>query len=79
MRFANPHIFWLIAVVVALIAIFIYGVYIQRRKLHRFGNIQLLSTLMPNVSYIRPQVKFYMLVVALLFAVFFKYKHNNMK
>ena len=45
MRFANPHIFWFIAIVIALIAIFIYGVYEQRRKLHRFGNIELLNIL----------------------------------
>ena len=49
MRFANPHIFWLFIVVIALIAIFVYGVYIQRRKLRRFGNPQLLRELMPNV------------------------------
>ena len=70
MRFANPHIFWLFIVVIALIAIFVYGVYIQRRKLRRFGNPQLLRELMPNVSYIRPQVKFYMLVVALVLLIF---------
>ena len=70
MRFANPHIFWLFIVVIALIAIFVYGVYIQRRKLSRFGNPQLLRELMPNVSYIRPQVKFYLLIVALVLLIF---------
>ena len=70
MRFANPHIFWLIAVVVALVAIFVYGVYVQRRKLSVLGNPKLLKDLMPNVSYIRPQIKFYLLVVALILLVF---------
>ena len=70
MRFANPHIFWLFIVVIVLIAIFVYGVYIQRRKLSRFGNPQLLRELMPNVSYIRPQVKFYLLIVALVLLIF---------
>ena len=70
MRFANPHIFWLFIVVIALIAIFIHGVYIQRRRLKRFGNPQLLRELMPNVSYIRPHIKFYMLIVALSLLIF---------
>lgn len=70
MRFANPHIFWLLSLVVVLVALFVYGVYIQRRRLRQFGNPELLRTLMPNVSYIRPQLKFYLLAVALVLIVF---------
>lgn len=70
MRFANPHIFWLLLLIVLLAAIFIYGVYVQRRRLRQFGNPELLRSLMPNVSYIRPQLKFYLLVVALVLIVF---------
>ncbi|MBQ5925612.1 MAG: VWA domain-containing protein [Paludibacteraceae bacterium] len=70
MRFANPHIFWLLSLVVVLVALFIYGVYVQRRRLRQFGNPELLRTLMPNVSYIRPQLKFYLLAVALVLIVF---------
>jgi Ca-activated chloride channel family protein len=70
MRFANPHIFWLLSLVVLLVALFIYGVYVQRRRLRQFGNPELLRSLMPNVSYIRPQLKFYLLVVALVLIVF---------
>ena len=70
MRFANPHIFWLLSLVVVLVALFIYGVYVQRRRLRQFGNPELLRSLMPNVSYIRPQLKFYLLVVALVLIVF---------
>ena len=70
MRFANPHIFWLLSLVVLLVALFFYGVYVQRRRLRQFGNPELLRSLMPNVSYIRPQLKFYLLVVALVLIVF---------
>ena len=70
MRFANPHIFWLLSLVVVLVAIFIYGIYVQRRRLRQFGNPELLRSLMPNVSYIRPQLKFYLLVVALVLIIF---------
>ena len=70
MRFANPHIFWLLSLVVVLVALFIYGVYVQRRRLRQFGNPELLRSLMPNVSYIRPQLKFYLLAVALVLIVF---------
>lgn len=70
MRFANPHIFWLLSLVVVLVAIFIYGIYVQRRRLRQFGNPELLRSLMPNVSYIRPQLKFYLLVVALVLMIF---------
>ena len=54
----------------AITTIFILGVYIQRRRLKRFGNPQLLRELMPNVSYIRPHIKFYMLIVALSLLIF---------
>lgn len=70
MRFANPYMFWLLPLILLLVAIFIYGVYIQRRRLKQFGNPRLLSSLMPNVSYIRPQVKFYLLVGVLVLIVF---------
>ena len=70
MRFANPHIFWLLSLVVVLVAIFICGIYVQRRRLRQFGNPELLRSLMPNVSYIRPQLKFYLLVVALVLIIF---------
>jgi Ca-activated chloride channel family protein len=70
MRFANPHIFWLLLIVVGLIVIFVCGLYVQRRRLRQFGNPELLRSLMPNVSYIRPQLKFYMLIVALVLIIF---------
>ena len=70
MRFANPHIFWLLSLVILLVIIFIYGIYVQRHRLRLFGNIQLLSTLMPNVSYIRPQLKFYTVAIVLVLIIF---------
>lgn len=70
MRFANPHIFWLLSLIILLVIIFIYGIYIQRRRLRLFGNVQLLRTLMPNVSYIRPQLKFYIVAIALVLIIF---------
>lgn len=61
--------FYLLTVVALSVVLFIYGVTLQRRRLKRFGNPAILRTLMPNVSYIRPQVKFYIIVISLILIV----------
>lgn len=69
-RFENPAMFYLLITVALSVAIFIYGVILQRQRLKRFGNPELVKRLMPNVSYVRPQVKFYLIVLSLVLIIF---------
>ena len=65
-RFAHPEYLYLLILLPILIGVFIYTAIQKKRNITKFGNPELLAELMPNVSFIRPQVKFYLQ----LFAVF---------
>lgn len=58
--------FYLLIAIFLSVVLFIYGIILQRQRLKRFGNPELLRQLMPNVSKVRPQVKFYMIIIALI-------------
>ena len=64
-RFEDPIYLYLLAVVPVLFAIRWLMVHQQKRRLRRFGDIELVRQLMPNVSRFRPAVKFWMLLGAL--------------
>ena len=68
-RFANPYFLYLLIVVPLLVAMFVYVTYQQKIRLREFGNPDLLKRLMPNASVIRPQLKFYMLMVVLVLMI----------
>ncbi len=69
-RFANPYYLYLLILIPILIGLFIYGRMQQKKRLQTFGNPEILSLLMPNASKIRPQVKFYILMVVLALMIF---------
>lgn len=69
-RFAHPEYLFLLLIIPVLIGVFIYTGILKRRNISQFGNPDLLAQLMPNVSYVRPTVKFYMqLAVAILLII----------
>jgi len=68
-RFAHPEYLFLLLLIPLLIAIFIYTGIHKRRNLKQFGNPELLAQLMPNVSFIRPQVKFYLQLIAIVLII----------
>ena len=69
-RFSNPHSLYFLIVIPIMVLLYWYGVTVQRKRLKAFVNPQLLKLLMPNVSYIRPHIKFAMLMLALILLVF---------
>jgi Ca-activated chloride channel family protein len=69
-RFAHPEFFFLLLLIPVLIAVFIYSNIKRNRNLKKFGNPDLLAELMPNVSKMRPTVKFYLQIAALFFIIF---------
>jgi Ca-activated chloride channel family protein len=68
-RFAHPEYLYLLLLVPVLIGVFIYTKIQKKRNIRKFGNPDLLAELMPNVSIIRPQVKFYLQLVAVFLLI----------
>ena len=68
-RFAHAEYLYLLLVIPVLIGVFIYTKIQRRRNISKFGNPELLADLMPNVSFIRPQVKFYLQLISVLLLI----------
>ena len=68
-RFAHPEYLFLLILIPVLVGIFIYSTLQKRKKIKQFGNPDLLAELMPNVSVVRPQLKFYFQLTAIIFLI----------
>jgi Ca-activated chloride channel family protein len=68
-RFAHPDFLFLLLLIPLLIGTFIYTSIQRRRNILKFGNPALLAQLMPNVSFVRPQVKFYLQLSAIILLI----------
>ena len=64
-RFENPIYLYLLVLIPILALIRFYSVRQRKKKLRKFGDPELLRQLMPDVSAIRPWVKFWLLEAAL--------------
>ena len=69
-RFARPEYLYLLMLIPVLIGFFYYALIIKSKRLKTLGNKSLLRGLMPEASHIRPRVKFYMLLTALILSIF---------
>lgn len=63
-RFENPIYLYLLVLIPILALIRFYVISKRRKKLKKFGDPELLKTLTPDVSRIRPEVKFWLLMVS---------------
>lgn len=68
-RFANIEMLWMLAVVPVFIGLYIWYTRRKRRQLAEFGDPALVIELMPNASRVRPNVKFSILMVALILLI----------
>ncbi|MDR0811108.1 MAG: VWA domain-containing protein [Paludibacter sp.] len=68
-RFEHTEFLFLLLLVPLLIGIFIYAQTRRKRSLRQFGNPDLLAELMPNVSHLRPQIKFYLQIAVILLII----------
>ena len=68
-RFAEPEYLYLLLVVPLLTLIFVFYKIRKRKNIAAFGDPDLLEGLMPNVSTVRPTVKFIMQMVVLMLLV----------
>lgn len=64
-RIANPEFIYALLVIPALIVFFWYSRIKRKKALAQFGQKEILTVLMPNVSAGRPVVKFIILMIAL--------------
>ncbi len=68
-RLANPNALYLFVVLVIVVGGYVVAQYQRKRALHRYGSPELLDAMMPDVSSIRPTVKFWITFIALCFMV----------
>ncbi|MBS2212388.1 VWA domain-containing protein [Carboxylicivirga mesophila] len=68
-RFEHPDALYLLLLIPALAFIHLYLAKRRRKALEEFGNVELLNDLMPNVSFKRPTVKFYILLLAFILLI----------
>jgi Ca-activated chloride channel family protein len=68
-QFAQPNYLFLLLIIPVIFGLFYYSRMMKRKNIIRFGNPELLKDLMPNYSASRPVVKFYLLLVALVFII----------
>ncbi|GAB6395374.1 MAG: VWA domain-containing protein [Bacteroidales bacterium] len=69
-RFANPYYLYLLLALPVLVAFYLSAVIWKRKALKKYGNPELLATLMPEVSYKRQHWKFWLLFGAVTLIVF---------
>ena len=69
-RFANIEILWLLVTIPVFVAAYIAYTRRKRHQLEAFGDAELMETLMPNASRVRPTVKFSIVMVALALLIF---------
>ena len=69
-RFEEPTYLYLLLLLPLLAALFLYSNYRRRKAIKKFGDPELMAQLMPDASKYRPDVKFWIVLVAIgLFAV----------
>lgn len=69
-RFGEPIYLYLLLIIPLLVVFYIYTNYRRRKKLRQYGDPELMAHLMPDVSKYRPDVKFWLVTVALVMVIF---------
>ena len=69
-RFANPHLLWLLLVVPVMVVAFAILLRLRRRNLNRFGDAEVVKTLLRDVSSWRVNAKFILFALAFTALVF---------
>lgn len=69
-RFANPEFLYLLFTLPAILIFYVYSVIAKRKAIKKYGNPELLSELMPEVSSKRQNLKFWLLFSAIGVMIF---------
>jgi Ca-activated chloride channel homolog len=68
-RFAHPDYLFLLLIVPVLAGFFYYSIIQKKKNIKQFGNPELIAQLMPNVSKVRPHVKFYIQLFSIILII----------
>jgi Ca-activated chloride channel family protein len=69
-RFANPEYLYLLFVLPVLVVFYVYSIIRKKKAIRKYGNPELLSELMPEVSSKRQHWKFWLLFGAITVVIF---------
>lgn len=69
-RFANPDFLYLLLILPVLITFYVYSYISKKKAIKKYGDPELLSQLMPEVSYKRQHLKFWIMFAAITVAIF---------
>ncbi len=69
-RFGESVYLYLLIVIPILVILYLYSNYRRRKKLRRYGDMELLRHQMPEVSRFRPDIKFWLTLAALVMVIF---------
>ncbi len=69
-RFAHIEFLFALLAIPVLILIYIITVRLRKRSLNKFGNLSVISQLMPDVSGSKPHLKFFIVMLALCLIIF---------
>lgn len=64
-RFEEPLYLYMLVLIPLLAGLHYFTNYIRRKRLKRYGDVELLKALMPDVSKVRPEVKMWLMLAAL--------------
>ena len=68
-QFTNPDYLYALALIPLLAVIFAHVMISRKKRLQRFGDMELVNSLMPDASTRKPVLKFFLLVIAYTFVV----------
>ena len=68
-RFANPKILYLFLIVLLIIVLYFISSKFKKKALKRFGELEVISQLMPDISFTRPIYKFILIILSLSFLI----------
>ncbi len=63
-KFAHPQYLDILFILPVIIAIFILTVYLRKRALKKYGQMSVITQLMPDISFVRPIIKFIFIFLA---------------
>ena len=69
-RFAHPDFLYLLFLLPALVAFYVYTMIVKKKAIKKYGNPTLLAELMPEVSTKRQHLKFWLLFGAITMVIF---------
>lgn len=69
-KFANPEYLYFFVIIPLLAVFYIFTNFLRRKRIQKYGDVELIAQLMPDVSQYRPNLKFWLTLAALSLLIF---------